>query len=58
VLGDATAPIAEGGPGIPLHFVLAFSLIPVTGMVATTERIHAVLVVIGAGTFFLNLARL
>ena len=58
VLGDAALPYVEGQPGVPLYALPIIFLIPVIGIVATSERIHAVLVVIGAGMFFLNLSRL
>lgn len=58
VLGDAGAPLIGGGRTIPQPIVLAFLLIPVVGIVTTSERIHAVLIVIAAGIALINFASL
>ena len=59
VLGDAGAPYVEGALGIPTLIAAGLGLLifPV-GIVATSERIHALLVVITAGIFVVNFARL
>ena len=57
VLGDAGATLIEGTPAPHLP-VLAALLIGVTGIVATSERVHALLIVIMMSTVIVNLARL
>jgi hypothetical protein len=57
VLGNALAPVAEGrGPSTPL--LVGTLLIPLIGIVATNERIHAPLVVIASGLWLFNFAQL
>ena len=49
VLGDAAAPLFQGVPQVPLlvRFLLPMAL--VVGIVASTERTHALLVLVAAG---------
>ena len=61
VLGDAGAPLIEGTPAMPVPMLLIGALVSATGIVATTERVHALLVVIivfsiAAGLSFLDVA--
>ena len=58
VLGDASLPLIEGSPTIPAPLLLGLLLIPLAGIVATNERIHALLVVIASGFWLVNFARL
>jgi hypothetical protein len=58
VLGSATAPFVEGVPSLAVPVLFVASLVPVIGIVATNERIHALLVVISAVFTFFNFARL
>ena len=58
VLGDAVAPISEGAPENTVPLLFGFLLIPMTGIVATSERIHAILIVIATGITLLNFGRL
>ncbi len=58
VLGDASMPLSEAGPGPSILLVLGALLIALAGIVATNERIHALLVVIASGFWLVNFARL
>ena len=59
VLGDAFAPAVEGGTAISPTISLSLVLLTLaTGIVATGERIHSVLVVVVAGVLLANYANL
>ena len=58
VLGDAGAPLVEGLPATPLPLLAVVLLIAVTGIVTTSERIHAVLAVTAATLALLNFSSL
>jgi hypothetical protein len=58
VLGDAFAPISEGAPESTVPLLFGFLLIPMIGIVATSERVHAILVVITTGIVLLNFGQL
>ena len=55
-LRDPGLSLIEGAPATSV--LLLLFLIPVAGIVATTERIHRLLVVIAAGLSVVNFARL
>ena len=57
VLGNAMAPIT-GVPAPSVPLLLGVLLIPLIGIVATNERIHALLVVIASGLWLVNFAQL
>ncbi len=57
VLGDAFAPVYEGALPVQVRLLLGL-MISAAGIVATSERIHALLVVITAGFFLVNYAGL
>ena len=57
ILGDATAPL-PGTPELSVPLLLGLFLIPLIGIVATNERIHALLVVIASGFWLFNFAQL
>jgi hypothetical protein len=57
VLGHAMAPIT-GAPTPAVPLLLGGLLIPLIGIAATNERIHAFLVVIASGLWILNFAQL
>lgn len=56
VLGDAFAPLISGLP--PTASPLLFLAVPMVGIVATNERIHALLVVIASGLWLFSFAQL
>ena len=58
VLGDAGAPLVEGGPALPVPLVFVGLLAAVAGIVLTNERSHGLLAVISAGILLFNFARL
>ena len=58
VLGNAGAPFVEGVPAMPMPPLFVLLSLQVVGIVATTERIHALLVLTGAGILLSNFARL
>jgi hypothetical protein len=58
LLGDAGAPLVEGVPPLSLPLLFVVLLIPVTGIVATSERIHAILAVTAATLAFFNFSSL
>jgi hypothetical protein len=59
VLRDASVPPVEGLPALPVAaLMLVGPAIPVIGIITTNERIHAILVLAGAGGIFFNIARL
>ena len=58
VLGDAAAPLIEGAPEYLFPLQLGFVVIPVIGIIATSERVHAILVVIAAAATLLSFGQL